>query len=111
MKTRRIFVPPALLTVALCWMLCLPRAQGQAVFGSVFGTVTDSTGAAVPGAKVTVTDQNKGTATVVTTNDTGNYSATHLIPDPYSVHIEASGFRRASWFQPTPRPASICSCR
>jgi Carboxypeptidase regulatory-like domain len=30
-----------------------------------------------------------------TSNETGNYSATHLIPDPYSVHIEATGFKTA----------------
>ena len=66
---------------------------GQAVFGSIFGTVTDPQGAAVPNAKVTVTDTAKGTSDVYTTNDSGNYSATHLIPDTYSVTIEAQGFK------------------
>ncbi len=66
---------------------------GQAVFGSIFGTVTDPQGAAVPNAKVTVADTAKGTSDVYTTNDSGNYSATHLIPDTYSVTIEAQGFK------------------
>ncbi len=66
---------------------------GQAVFGSIFGTVTDPQGAAVANAKVTVTDVGKGTSDEVTTNDSGNYSATHLIPDVYSVKIEAPGFK------------------
>jgi hypothetical protein len=70
-----------------------PRADAQAVFGSIIGTVSDPQGAAVIGAKVTVTDQNKGTIQTTTTNESGNYSVTHLIPDPYSVKIEAQGFK------------------
>src|SRR5581483_9398420 len=70
-----------------------PLAQAQAVFGSIFGTVTDPSGAAVPNAKVTVTDTNKGTSEETTTNDAGNYSVTHLIPDNYSVRFEAQGFK------------------
>ena len=50
-------------------------AYGQQVFGNILGTVTDPTGAGVPGAKVTITDQNKGTVTTVTTNESGNYSS------------------------------------
>jgi len=92
MKTAR-FVSTAVLIAGVLCVLSGTEARGQAVFGSVFGTVTDATGAAVPNAKVTVTDENKGISTVVTSNGTGNYSATHLIPDPYTVHIEASGFK------------------
>lgn len=72
-----------------------PHANGQAVYGSILGTVTDPQGAAVSGAKVTVTDLNKGTTQETTTNADGNYSVTHLIPDPYSVRIEAQGFKTA----------------
>jgi Carboxypeptidase regulatory-like domain/TonB dependent receptor len=68
-------------------------AFGQAVYGSIFGTVTDPQGAAVPGAKVTVLDERKGTTDVATTNDTGNYSVTHLVPDTYTVRVEAQGFK------------------
>src|SRR2546430_2568210 len=75
----------ALLALSLvCSVLC-QRATAQAVYGSVLGTVSDPQGAAVAGAKVTVTDQNKGTVTQTTTNDSGNYSVTHLLPDPYTV--------------------------
>jgi Carboxypeptidase regulatory-like domain/TonB dependent receptor len=72
-----------------------PRANAQAVYGSILGTVTDPQGAAVSGAKVTVTDQNKGTIQQTTTNDSGNYTVTHLIPDTYSVKVEAQGFKSA----------------
>lgn len=75
--------------------LAIPRANSQAVYGGILGTVTDPQGAAVGGAKVTVTDQNKGTTQQTTTNADGNYSVTHLVPDPYSVRIEAQGFKMA----------------
>ena len=66
---------------------------GQAVFGSIIGTVTDAQGNAVSGAKVTVTSTTKNTAYDATTNESGNYSVTHLIPDTYKVHIEIAGFK------------------
>src|SRR6267378_3286954 len=62
---------------------------GQAVYGSIIGTVTDAQGNAVAGAKVTVTSLTKGTSDETTTNESGNFSAIHLIPDTYKVHVEA----------------------
>jgi len=49
--------------------------------------------AAVTGAKVTVTSQTKNVSTETTTNESGNYAVTHLIPDVYSVRVEGSGFK------------------
>jgi hypothetical protein len=83
----------AVVVLALLCGLWASRANAQAVFGSILGTVTDPQGAAVPGAKVTVTNKNKGTTQQTTTNDSGNYSVTHLIPDLYSVKVEAQGFK------------------
>ena len=68
-------------------------AVGQAVYGSIIGTVTDPQGAAVPNAKITVTNVRKGTTDTATTNDSGNFSVTHLIPDTYNVQVEAQGFK------------------
>jgi hypothetical protein len=65
----------------------------QAVYGSILGTVTDEQGGAVVGAKVTVTSVGKGTAEETTSNESGNYTVTHLIPDTYKVRIEAVGFK------------------
>lgn len=83
------------LFVVLClvFSLCSRTASGQAVYGSIFGTVVDAQGSAVSGAKVTVTSLTKGTTQETTTNESGNYSVTHLIPDAYSVKAEASGFK------------------
>jgi hypothetical protein len=82
------------LAVLFCaFLLYAPRSSGQAVFGSIIGTVTDPQGNAVAGAKVTVTSVTKSTAFQTITNESGNYSVTHLIPDTYKVHVEAAGFK------------------
>ena len=86
----------ALAAVAAFALLCAmwaPKASGQAVFGSIAGTVTDPSGANVANAKVTVVDQGKGTTDQATTNESGNYNVTHLIPDSYTVRIEGPGFK------------------
>lgn len=69
------------------------NSSGQAVFGSIIGTVTDPQGNAVAGAKVTVTSATKNTSSDTTTNDSGNYTVSHLIPDIYNIRIEAAGFK------------------
>src|SRR5438270_5469114 len=89
---RRFCACLAILCLAVLVVSNVP-AFGQAVYGSIIGTVTDPQGAAVPGAKVTVTDERKGTKDTATTNDTGNYSVTHLVPDTYTVRVEAPGFK------------------
>ncbi len=66
---------------------------GQAVYGSIFGTVTDPSGAAIPNATVVITDPSKGTSITVQANASGNYTAEHLIPDTYSVKVSAEGFK------------------
>src|SRR5438270_1076353 len=83
------------------WVLVLCRvlglgastASGQAVYGSIIGTVTDPQGNAVAGAKVTVTSVTKNTTEETTTNDSGNYSVIHLIPDTYRVKLRGTGFK------------------
>lgn len=85
--------------LATCVSLALFCFNGtlsaQQVFGSIFGTVTDPSGAAVNAAKVTITDMQKGTKSDVTTNESGNYTKGQLIPGTYQVSIEASGFQKA----------------
>jgi hypothetical protein len=71
----------------------LPTASlAQAVYGSIVGNITDSTNAAIPHAKVTVRDLGKGVSYTTVTNETGNYSQTHLIIGVYEVRVEAPGF-------------------
>jgi Carboxypeptidase regulatory-like domain/TonB dependent receptor len=85
-----------ILVGCLAFLLCTTTASGQAVYGSIIGTVTDPQGNVVAGARVTVTSTTKGTSFEGTTNESGNYSVTHLIPDTYSVKIEATGFKTSA---------------
>lgn len=83
----------AVVMFGLVCALWVPKALSQAVYGSILGTINDPSGAAVPNAKVTVTSQTKNTSVETTTNDSGNYSVTHLIPDVYTVRVEGQGFK------------------
>jgi Carboxypeptidase regulatory-like domain len=67
-------------------------ARAQAVYGSIYGTATDKTGASIPNAKITVTDVSKGTSVSVQSNASGLYRVQHLIPDTYTVQAEAKGY-------------------
>jgi hypothetical protein len=70
-------------------------ANAQAVYGAIYGTATDKTGAAVPNATITVTDVSKGTSVTVQTNESGLYRVQHLIPDTYSVQASSKGYENA----------------
>ncbi len=85
----------AVLMFGVVWSFVDTRpASAQAVYGSIFGTVTDNTGSVVPNATITVTDESKQTKVTVVTNATGAYRVQHLIPDAYSVQTEATGFSK-----------------
>lgn len=69
----------------------------QEVTGSIFGTVTDPSGAAVPNAKVTVTNTGRDQVLrTLTTDSAGYFSAPILATGIYSVTVEASGFRKST---------------
>src|SRR5208283_2193672 len=83
-----------LIGLALALSFSASMSYAQQVFGSVFGTVTDPGGAVVAGAKVTITDLNKGTKFEIVTDSAGNYNKGQLVPDAYTVTIEAKGFSK-----------------
>jgi len=91
MSNRILLVSLAL--IALVFGFAVKDTHAQAVYGSITGSVTDPQGAGVAGAKVVVTDIGKGTKDEVATNESGNFTVTHLIPDVYKVRIEAAGFK------------------
>lgn len=70
-------------------------AFGQAVTGSLVGTVTDSSAAAVPNAKVALVETRTGISQTTTSNQSGNYSFPSLQPGNYRVEVEVQGFRKA----------------
>ena len=90
---------PAALAIGLgmLFLLCLPtHANAQTVYGSIFGNVTDNTGAAIPNATITVTDASKGTSVTIQSNAAGEYQALSLIPDTYDITVTYQGFQTFS---------------
>jgi hypothetical protein len=77
--------------VVLALVVCLP-ASSQTSQGRIFGGVMDQSGGVVAGAKVTVTDVERGINLVLTTDSAGEYNATNLIPGAYQIRAEATGF-------------------
>jgi outer membrane receptor protein involved in Fe transport len=67
-------------------------AAAQSVYGSVYGTVLDNSGAVVANAAVAVKNLQKGTTSTTQTDSAGQYRIDHLVPDTYTVTITASGF-------------------
>src|SRR2546427_11508403 len=68
------------LAVALMLVFSLPPSYGQIVNATLYGTITDPTGAAIPEASVTATNVATGAATKATTDGAGNYSIPSLPP-------------------------------
>src|ERR1700734_2778524 len=79
----------------LAFLLFSVAALAQTTAGRVLGTLTDQSGAAVPGATVSITDAQRGIARTVTTDDSGDYSVPDLQPGTYKIHVEAKGFKAA----------------
>src|SRR5882762_63304 len=83
----------ALLTILLSLCAVSTYAQFKA---SLQGTVLDPKGGAVPGAKVTVTNQNTGTSRETVASAEGFYRVTELPPGKYTVTVEAAGFKKVT---------------
>lgn len=89
------FLLVSLAAVPVALMTLIPgTAAAQSIFANLSGTVTDTTGAVVSGAKVTV--QNTGTKVVrsLSANSAGYFSATQLPTGTYNVTVEAKGFEK-----------------
>jgi len=65
----------------------------QANFGRILGSVTDQSGAVVPGAAVTIIDTQRGVARALITDQAGEYNAPNLIPSTYTVRVQVPGFK------------------
>ena len=78
-------------------VLFLSVTTAWAQYGaSMEGTVTDKTGAVIPGATVTVTNQATGVNRKTVTGDSGFYRISGLPPGRYTVVVEAASFKKQS---------------
>ncbi|HVP45106.1 MAG TPA: carboxypeptidase-like regulatory domain-containing protein [Bryobacteraceae bacterium] len=82
----------SLLAASVCALFICPFVYGQAT-GSISGTVADSSGSVIAGAKVTVTAQAIGLTRDAATDETGHYLIPLLPVAQYSVRVESAGFQ------------------
>src|SRR5262245_10493160 len=74
-------------------ILAVTAAQAQVTTATFYGTVTDSSGALIPGANVTLLHQGTGITATKTTDETGNFVFDFLRVGSYTVTIEVVGFK------------------
>jgi hypothetical protein len=73
-------------------LLAVALLQGQGIDSTLVGTVTDSSGATVPGSQVTATNRSTGVVTSTSTNGTGQFHIEHLPVGTYNVVASAPSF-------------------
>ena len=78
-----------------CLLSLAPQAAFAQASAGITGTVTDTSGATISGAHVTITNQDTSVASHAVTSSSGTYAIRGLIPGKYSVAIEGSGFKKA----------------
>lgn len=91
---RRSFLSSAALVV-LFGIFMVPSLLSQvSYYGSIRGIVRDTSGAAIPGAKVSLVNAHTNISRTTSTNSHGEYVFTNVIPATYSVMAEHSGFKK-----------------
>jgi hypothetical protein len=88
------FMKRAILAAFAAALFSLVPAFSQDTRGSISGTITDSSGAAIPLAKVTATNIETNVSAEAQSSGTGTFTLLYLLPGRYSVAVEASGFKR-----------------
>jgi hypothetical protein len=84
-----------LVGLALCIAITTPL-PAQSIYGALRGAITDGQGAAVGGAKVTITDEATNNTRWALSNDAGEYNFASVIPATYTVTTEAPGFKKSA---------------
>jgi hypothetical protein len=83
-----------LLLLAACAAFFSVPSWAQNSYGSIVGTVTDSSGSSIPGAAVSLTNNRTGDHRTATTNSDGAYQFLNLPPDHYRVEVGKEGFKQ-----------------
>jgi hypothetical protein len=83
------------LAVSTIWLLASESLYAQVDFGSIQGTIKDQSGAVIPGAKVSLTNEGTSLTVTTTTGPDGGYTFSPVKIGVYAVSAEASGFSKA----------------
>lgn len=78
----------------LAWCASPLHVRAQEFRGTISGTVTDSAGALIPGATITVTENSTGTVNHTTSDSAGEYTVPFLLPGTYTIEVDAAGFAK-----------------
>src|ERR1700692_3725951 len=81
-----------LFTILCIACICTFQARAQVSGATLTGTVTDSSGAVIPNAKVSITDSSTGVTRNVISDSAGLYTAPNLLPGTYEIRATATGF-------------------
>ena len=81
-----------LLLIGINLILPISNSFGQTTFASITGTVSDPSGAVLPGARVSVSNEGEGTVRDLTTGSTGVFSVPNLTVGTYRLQVTAAGF-------------------
>ena len=95
MISRQVTRVPLMVLIVALLLSVSQTLSGQAVNGTLLGTVNDTTGAAVSNAKIVATQTAMGAIHETMTNESGNYTFPDMQPGPYRVTVESAGFKKA----------------
>jgi hypothetical protein len=85
------------LLLAACLICTVTPSMGQATTGQIVGQVTDATGAVIPKAAITATDENKGVTFTGVTDASGRFTVLNMPPGSYSVTASVPGFAESKF--------------
>src|SRR5687767_10017761 len=90
------------MSIRRCWgivclfcfliLVSLP-APAQFVRGSLVGTISDESGAVIPGAEIILHNVNTNEAKTLTTDAAGSYNFAALLPGQYRIEVKRTGFK------------------
>jgi len=86
---------PILAVLAVALLALSPPSEAQVLYGSVVGDVVDASGAAVPGATVTIINEGTNLAREATTRSDGSYSFVNVLPGDYTIRVTLEGFKES----------------
>src|SRR5262245_49052255 len=84
------------LRTAMAFLAISAGVFGQGQYGSMNGVVKDSSGAVIPGGKVTIANTETGRTTTTTTGADGTYIIPQVLPGDYNVTVEHASFKKAT---------------
>src|SRR5438477_1403554 len=90
---RRVYVALGLLV----GLALVTQSFGQSTNATVSGTVSDPSGAVLPGVSLTATNNATGVVSTVISNEAGAYNVTSLLPGTYTVSAELPGFQKSTY--------------